>query len=459
MRFLVGGYSADSGGIATGIGVLIAGEPESGSAGGPLALVGEAVSASSPSWVTWNERTDVAYATLEAEGTVQAFRRVGAERFAPLGDPVEAGEAVCHAAVSPDGSTLVATCWGDGRVVRYPLAADGRIGRPSFAPAAVDPAAPGAPTEAVSGVEAAAAEVGIDLAALGLGGRGDAGLFGGRGLDGVGGVDLFGGAGADAVGGVGGGALFGGAGGGALFGGAGGGALFGGVRGGGGVGGVDGTGDAGGDAEAAAFPGPGAERERVSRAHQTVFLSGGLVATSDLGFDLVRFWRLVDGKLRPLHDVVLPYGSGPRHMVWHPSGHLYVVTEYSCEVFVLAPDASGRWRLVSGTPLGAGTLPGDSAAELAASRDSGFLYAGVRGSNTIAVVAVRGAGETLSPVALVEAGVDWPRHHRVVRDTLLIAGERSDDVVSLTLDIRSGIPGRVRHRAPAPSPTCLTPFV
>ena len=52
-------------------------------------------------------------------------------------------------------------------------------------------------------------------------------------------------------------------------------------------------------------------------------------------------------------------------------------------------------------------------------------------------------------------GVDWPRHHVVVRDTLLVAGQRSDEVVSLTLDLRTGVPGRVRHRAEAPTPTCL----
>ena len=52
-------------------------------------------------------------------------------------------------------------------------------------------------------------------------------------------------------------------------------------------------------------------------------------------------------------------------------------------------------------------------------------------------------------------GVDWPRHHVVVRDTLLVAGQRSDEVVSLTLDLRTGVPGRVRHRVEAPSPTCL----
>jgi len=112
---------------------------------------------------------------------------------------------------------------------------------------------------------------------------------------------------------------------------------------------------------------------------------------------------------------------------------------------------------VGGAPLGAGTLPGDIAAELAVSRDGETLYAGVRGSNTIATLRVGGAGETVTPVALVDSGVNWPRHHVVVRDTLLVAGQLSDEVASLTLDLRTGVPGRVRHRTAAPSPTCLLP--
>jgi 6-phosphogluconolactonase (cycloisomerase 2 family) len=142
-------------------------------------------------------------------------------------------------------------------------------------------------------------------------------------------------------------------------------------------------------------------------------------------------------------------------MTFHPSGHLYVVTELSHEVFVLAPSRDGVWSLVGGTPLGAGILPTDAAAELAPSHDGAFLYAGVRGTNTIATLRVRAAGESLEPVALVEAGVNWPRHHVVVRDTLLVAGQLSDEVASLTLDTRTGVPGRVRHRTAVPSPTCL----
>ena len=131
-------------------------------------------------------------------------------------------------------------------------------------------------------------------------------------------------------------------------------------------------------------------------------------------------------------------------MVRHPSGHLYVATELSREIFALAADVTGDWRIVGGTPLGAGMLDGDTAAELAASRDGDFLYAGVRGSNTIATVRVSGRA-TCSRRSRSSRPASIPRHHLVVRDTLLVAGQRSDEVASLTLDLRTGVPGRVRH--------------
>ena len=394
MKLWLGGYTADMGGSATGIGMLLAGAADDASAGGALAYAGEVAAAASPSWLAPHpgssslSKGDVVYAALENRQQVQAFRRTGETTFAALGEPVAAGEAVCHVAVAPDGGSLIASCWGDGRVVRMTLDAAGRPSTPVLAPAGVDPYGP----------DAAPAEPGdLDLAAAARALREAAGVEYAHLVPDHDRVEI---APADA------------------------------------------------EDEASGRP---------SRAHEAVFLPGGLVATTDLGFDVVRFWRAGEGGLRPLQQVALPQGSGPRHMVWHPSGHLYVVTELSCELFALAPAAEGTWRVVGGTPLGAGTLPGDSAAELASSRDGEFLYAGVRGSNTIATLRVRGAGESVEPVALVDSGVNWPRHHVVVRDTLLVAGQLSDEVASLSLDLRTGVPGRVRHRTPAPSPTCLLP--
>ncbi len=342
-------------GSAEGVGVLLSGLPDEPSAGLPLAYAGSAAQERvgendlwfrSPTWLAAHPSQDVVYAALEGSGHVGAFRRTGESSLDPLGPAVEAGDAVCHVAVAPDGGSVVASCWGDGRVVHIPLDAQGRLGAPSLAVEASDP------------------HPGTVMA--------------------------------------------------------------------------DG------------------QPERVSRAHEATFLPDGRVMTIDLGYDLVRVWRLVGGALRLDHEVVLPAASGPRHSVLHPSGHLHVLTEYSDEVFTLAPGPDGRWRLVGGVSAGA-PLPADVGAELAVSRDGDFLYAGLRGSNTISVLRVRGAGESLAPVAVVDAGVDWPRHHLVVRDTLLVAGQRSDEVVSLTLDERTGVPGRVRHRTAAPSPTHILP--
>ncbi len=46
---------------------------------------------------------------------------------------------MCHVAVAPDASFLVASCWGDGRVVHMDLDAAGRPSRPVIAAEAADP--------------------------------------------------------------------------------------------------------------------------------------------------------------------------------------------------------------------------------------------------------------------------------------------------------------------------------
>lgn len=466
MRFWLGAYTADAGGSASGIGMLTAGEAGDPSAGGPLAFTGDAVATGGgPSWLARHPSLDVVYAAMEAAGTVQAFRRRGTAHLAALGDPVEAGEAVCHVAVAPDGGSLVASCWGDGRVVRIALGADGRPGAPVVAAAAADPwgdadaggglasdglALGGAETRPVdrdpgrpagsrseSGVsETIGRRRGADAA------TGAATAGGGPGL-----LDLAAAAQAlrEAAGsefahlvpygdldpaasegrGVSEGLM-----------------AFGGRF----------------DPTAAPLAKTGAAAEpRVSRAHQAAHLPGGVIATTDLGYDLVRFWRARGAGLVLRQELALPRGTAPRHMRWHPSGHLYIVTELSHELYVLGADGSGTWHVVGGTSLGAAIPPDDTAAEVALSRDGETVYAGIRGSDAIAALRVRGDGSEVAPVALVDAGVHWPRHHFVVRDTLVVAGQLGDEVASLTLDLRTGIPGRVRHRATAPSPTCLLP--
>lgn len=396
MRFWVGAYAPDTG-SAEGIGILQAGERDALGAGGPLGMVATAAEVpGSPSWVAAHpSNDDILYAAVEFDGTVQAFRRSSETRLSPLGPPLEAGGAVCHVAVSPDASFLIASCWGDGRVVRMALDAQGRPSRPVVSAEADDPYGASSEQGSVSTGARVSGAVVPDLAAAARALREAAGEEYAHLIPAYDDVPLT-------------------------------------------------------DAESE----EAAAGARVSRAHQAVFLANGLVATTDMGFDLVRFWSANEGGMILVQEVALPKGSGPRHGLWHPSGHLYVVTELSCEVFVLAPDRAGRWHVVSGQPL-LGTLPTDTAAELSMNRDGTTLYAGVRGSDTVGVLSVRGHGEEVQLLALAETGTHWPRHHLVVDDTLLVAGQLAHEIVSLSLDTRTGVPGRVRHRTPSPSPTRL----
>lgn len=364
-RFWVGGYGADMDGDAEGIGLL---SVDDGRGPSTLRYRGVAAGVASASWLAAHPTLDVVYAALEGEGTVQAFARSGEGELRPLGRPLRAGDGVCHLAVSPGGRMLVASCYGDGQVVRFGIADDGAL-----VPAGVDKAA-----------------------AL------RAALFGET----------------DAADGA----------------------------------------DADPQRAPDPHPTPAGEEPRQSHAHAAVFLPDGRIATTDLGFDLVRIWRASGQALALDHEVVLPRGTGPRHMVLHPSGHLHVVTEYSCEVFTLASARDGSWGLVSATSASPIAQVGvDFPAELAVSRDGDTLYTALRGSNTLAALRVRGGGEVLEPLALADAGVDWPRHHLVYDGTLLVSGQRSGTVSVVDLDERTGAPRDVRHVTQAPTPTVIIP--
>ena len=203
---------------------------------------------------------------------------------------------------------------------------------------------------------------------------------------------------------------------------------------------------------------PGSPRQ--SRAHASLMLSDGRVMTTDLGHDTLRIWNYEPGTgLVADHEVVLPHGSGPRHMVEHPSGSVVIVSEYSVEVFVVRPEA-GTYELVFRGPATAGgSQEGDSAAEICLGPQGNFAYAGVRGSNSISVLEVAAGGTELIPVKDIHSGGDWPRHHLVRGNLLHVAHERSDNIATFELDPVTGLPGPLLHNLPTPSPTALVPAV
>jgi 6-phosphogluconolactonase (cycloisomerase 2 family) len=198
------------------------------------------------------------------------------------------------------------------------------------------------------------------------------------------------------------------------------------------------------------------ERPR-SHVHCALFI-GPYVVSTDVGLDRINVWRVEpDGVLTWMSHTMLPAGSGPRHLRRHPSGEMYVVCEGSGAIATLdlregvsrvtsyvAPPASGSYAARTAGPA--------DAAELAFSDDGRLAFVGMRADDALASYVLDDAGSP-APTGRVRAG-RWPRHHVVSGDLLLVAYERSDEVVSFRIDPTSGALQPL-GRAAIASPSCL----
>lgn len=113
--YLVGGYTADTGGTAAGIGLAR-------SRGDALEFLGTVAAAESPSWLL--VQGDRVYAVGEGDGTVSSWRRSGFE-LVRESTVAAGGEAPCH--LEFDGDALLVSCYGGGVLTRVPLRSDGSL--------------------------------------------------------------------------------------------------------------------------------------------------------------------------------------------------------------------------------------------------------------------------------------------------------------------------------------------
>ncbi|MCS0636950.1 lactonase family protein [Streptomyces sp. LP05-1] len=204
--------------------------------------------------------------------------------------------------------------------------------------------------------------------------------------------------------------------------------------------------------------GPDPERQTGPHAHQVVAAPGGLLLLStDLGTDSVRIAALdpAAGGLRPHGETRLRAGTGPRHLAFHPDGrHVYVLCELTPVLVVCGWDAAaGTLEPLAELPLpGAGGYP----SALVASPDGRFLWAAVRGDDTVHVLATGPAPGAPRPVVSVPSGGHWPRDlalHPSGR-WLYAAHERSGEVTWLAVDPATGIP-EAAGSIPVPAASCV----
>lgn len=229
--------------------------------------------------------------------------------------------------------------------------------------------------------------------------------------------------------------------------------------------------------------GPVRDRQRSPHAHFVLEVSDRFVWVSDLGADEIRRYRrtatpgvlVADGVA-----VVLPPGTGPRHVALGADGTAFVVGELDSQVHVVRTAADGSGTLVGSVPACAApaTEKGSFPSHIALSDDGTRLYVSVRGPDVLAAFAVEpgtGSGSVLRHLADSPTGVVWPRHHAVltasgapadvgavdarggtgpVVDLVVIAGQTSDEVTVLRVDRETGA-AVVVSSAPVPAPACL----
>jgi 6-phosphogluconolactonase (cycloisomerase 2 family) len=183
-------------------------------------------------------------------------------------------------------------------------------------------------------------------------------------------------------------------------------------------------------------------------AHSTLVV-GDAILSADLGADRVHVQRWSDGELLRVSSAAFPPGTGPRDFATTADGRIFLLGELSGEIFEL--DREGR-PLRSGASV-VDAVDGDHWAGLVIDDAGRFIYTGLRGSNRIAVVDAR----TLSPVATISCGGDWPRHLWLSGELLYVANERSSTVTSFRIDRDSGLPVPIGAPEDVPTPTYLLP--
>lgn len=220
------------------------------------------------------------------------------------------------------------------------------------------------------------------------------------------------------------------------------------------------------------FPAPGAgagvhpTRQDAPHPHMiTTTPDGAFVLVPDLGTDRVLVYTLdhETGRLA-LHEgghVAIQAGSGPRHLIFHPTQPVfYVLSELTPVLSVVTYDAAGRFAVVATYPtLPPGeTMPDNNlGADIRITPSGRFLYATNRGHNSLAAFAVSDDGRTLDYLGHQSTLGDWPRGFGIAPagDLLIAANQHSDDLHSFHIDAATGQLQATGHSLSVPAPVCV----
>jgi 6-phosphogluconolactonase (cycloisomerase 2 family) len=209
------------------------------------------------------------------------------------------------------------------------------------------------------------------------------------------------------------------------------------------------------------------ERQASAHVHSTIpSPDGKYLFSNDLGADKVFAYRF-DPKANPQLPltptnpafVQLPPGSGPRHLLFSSDGkHAWLTMEMSAQVAVFDYH-DGTLEQTQRVDLAAGQPVSDkAAAALHASADGKFLYVSNRGTaNQLLVFAIDPVTGRLTELQRRAVEGDHPREFSLDPSGkfLLIANQKSNQIVVVERDAKSGLLGKTVQKLPMDAPSDL----
>ena len=188
------------------------------------------------------------------------------------------------------------------------------------------------------------------------------------------------------------------------------------------------------------------------------------VVVPDLGTDEVVVYRF-DANQHTLvrHGAgLVPPGSGPRHMKFHPNEKwAYVLNELGLTVTAFRYDVERgsleRFQTVVALPESELKNVETLGSEIRIHPSGKFVYAAIRGHDVVAVFQINEADGTLTLIEREPVRGSWPRNFGIdpTGTWLLAAGAESDTVAVFQIDQESGRLTFNRQVINVPEPICV----
>ena len=189
------------------------------------------------------------------------------------------------------------------------------------------------------------------------------------------------------------------------------------------------------------------------------------VLVPDLGLDKVLVYGFDPARaaLKPQGEIVLPPGSGPRHLNFSTDGkHAFVLSEIGLTVSVIDLKDGLRVTQTISTVEEKSEPSGMSASEIRVHPSGQFVYAANRGKGDDSIAVFRAAighlnNASLERIQIVPAEVRTPRSFQIdpTGRWLLACGQQSNDIAVFAIDPVTGMLTFTGEKVAAPSPISI----